>query len=45
MPYAYKKQERVIDFVMFLPMAIYQLMVDIYKFPKFLHLGLSMALA
>ena len=26
-------------------MAIYQLMVDIYKFPKILHLGLLMALA
>ena len=26
-------------------MAIYQLMVDIYKFPKLLHLGLLMALA
>ena len=25
--------------------AIYQLMVDIYKFPKILHLGLLMALA
>ena len=25
-------------------MAIYQLMVDIFKFPKFLHLGLLMAL-
>ncbi len=25
--------------------AIYQLMVDIYKFPKFLHPGLLMALA
>ena len=26
-------------------LAIYQLMVDIYKFPKFLHPGLLMALA
>ena len=35
----------VLIFGVIIALAIYQLMVDIYKFPKFLHPGLLMALA